>query len=199
MGIGIITNFDVNSAVIIDSRLGPYATVAQATGSIASISRHIGMTVTVTGSGVPVEYWFNPTTANTDLVLKSSYGTFNAKINQQTTQSLFQFDKTAFYSVFIEYHLYYSGSDAPIFVSRAGTIKGVYTEYSADLMSFTENSTEQYSNVQEDKEGYPPIYYNTEDISFSFPVTSGVVNCKISNTNTEYPAKIRGEYKLIPL
>jgi hypothetical protein len=74
MGIGIITNFDVNASKNIDSRLGPYVSIAQATGSIDPLSRYIGMTVTITGSGAPVEYWFNPTTANTDLVEKSGGG-----------------------------------------------------------------------------------------------------------------------------
>jgi hypothetical protein len=74
MGIGIITNFDVNASKNIDSRLGPYVDIAQATGSINPLSRYIGMTVIITGSGAPVEYWFNPTTANTDLVLKSGGG-----------------------------------------------------------------------------------------------------------------------------
>jgi len=74
MGIGIITNFDVNASKNIDSRLGPYVSIAQATGSIDPLSRYIGMTVTITGSGAPVEYWFNPTTSNTDLVEKSGGG-----------------------------------------------------------------------------------------------------------------------------
>jgi hypothetical protein len=75
MGIGITTNFDVNAPAPADSRVGPYATVAQATGSIALASRYIGQVVIITGSGAPVEYWFNPTTANTDLVVKSGGGT----------------------------------------------------------------------------------------------------------------------------
>lgn len=72
MPISIIDNFTVNTTKNIDSRLGPYSSIAEVTGSISSLLRYVGMTVTITGSGSPVEYWFNPTTANTDLVLKTS-------------------------------------------------------------------------------------------------------------------------------
>ena len=72
MPISIIDNFTVNTTKNIDSRLGPYASVAQATGSISTLLRYVGMTVTITGSGQPVEYWFSPTTANTDLVVKTT-------------------------------------------------------------------------------------------------------------------------------
>lgn len=74
MSISVITNFDVNTSANIDARLGPYVSVAHATGSIPTISRYVGMTVIITGSGAPVEYWFSPTTASTDLVLKSGGG-----------------------------------------------------------------------------------------------------------------------------
>jgi hypothetical protein len=72
MAIGIITNFDVNTNRPIDSKMGPYTTVAEATGSIDPLFRYIGQTVIITGSGTPVEYWFNPTTASTDLVVKGN-------------------------------------------------------------------------------------------------------------------------------
>ena len=72
MPISIIDNFTVNTTKNIDSRLGPYDSVAQATGSISTLLRYVGMTITITGSGQPVEYWFNPTTADTDLVLKTA-------------------------------------------------------------------------------------------------------------------------------
>jgi hypothetical protein len=198
MGIGIITNFDISAPKNIDSRLGPYATADQATGSIPDISRYIGMTVIVTGSGVPVEYWFNPTINNADLVLKSRYGTINSTISTNSQLILLQFDKTVSYSIFIEYQLYYISGSTPGFASRAGTIKGIYTEYTENSMSFTENSTEQYSSYEPNKYD-EPRYYNTEDIYFSFPVTIGVVDFKISNSNKEYPVKIKGEYKLLPL
>ncbi len=74
MAIGIITNFDVNTNQPIDSKMGPYASVSEATGSINSLFRYVGQTVIITGSGAPIEYWFNPTTASTDLVLKSGGG-----------------------------------------------------------------------------------------------------------------------------
>ena len=81
MGIGIITNFNVNASKNIDARLGPYATVDEATGSIDPLYRYIGMTVTITGSQTPIDYWFNPTIANTDLVLKSGGGVSGGTIN----------------------------------------------------------------------------------------------------------------------
>jgi hypothetical protein len=81
MGIGIITNFNVNTSKNIDARLGPYASVEEATGSIDSLFRHIGMTVTITGSGTPIDYWFNPTTNNTDLVIKSTGGVTGGSSN----------------------------------------------------------------------------------------------------------------------
>jgi hypothetical protein len=74
MPISIYDNFQVNSATSIDDRLGPFANVGQATGSINPDFRYVGLTVIITGSGAPVEYWFNPTTANTDLVEKSGGG-----------------------------------------------------------------------------------------------------------------------------
>lgn len=72
MAISIITNFTANTPAPLDSRIGPYATVAQATSSIDSLFRFVGQTVIITGSGAPVEYWFYPTTANSDLVLKTA-------------------------------------------------------------------------------------------------------------------------------
>ena len=71
MAISIIDNFTVNTTKNIDSRLGPYATANEATGSIPTLLRYVSMTVTVTGSGTPVEYWFSPTTASTDFVIKT--------------------------------------------------------------------------------------------------------------------------------
>jgi hypothetical protein len=94
MPISIIDNFTVNTTKNIDSRLGPYVSVAQATGSISTLLRYVGMTITVTGSGQPVEYWFNPTTADTDLVLKTASATgfvttssFNAFTSSYNTGS----------------------------------------------------------------------------------------------------------------
>ena len=72
MAISIIDNFTVNTTKNIDSRLGPYASTDQATGSISTLLRYVGMTITITGSGQPVEYWFSPTTSSADLVLKTA-------------------------------------------------------------------------------------------------------------------------------
>lgn len=72
MPIVIVDNFDVNVGKNIDSRYGPYASADEATGSIASIFRYKGLTVLVTGSGENLEYWFDPTIADTDLVLKTA-------------------------------------------------------------------------------------------------------------------------------
>jgi hypothetical protein len=103
MPIVIVDNFDVNVAKNIDSRYGPYATVAQATGSISSIFRYKGLTVLITGSGENVEYWFDPTTADTDLVPKTA--TVNtgsllttASFNSWTGSSTSQFAGTASYA-----------------------------------------------------------------------------------------------------
>ena len=78
MGIGIISNFDVNTSANIDSRLGPYATLAEVTTAIPALSRYVGLTVSVTESGSPVEYWFSPGITDADLVLKNTGGTVNA-------------------------------------------------------------------------------------------------------------------------
>jgi len=71
MAIETIDNFGIFVGKNIDSRYGPYASVAEATGSINSIFRYKGLTVLITGSGQNLEYWFNPTVANEDLVLKT--------------------------------------------------------------------------------------------------------------------------------
>jgi len=72
MPIVIVDNFDVNVAKNMDSRYGPYATTGQAIAAISSIFRYKGLTVLITGSGQNIEYWFNPTTADGDLVPKGA-------------------------------------------------------------------------------------------------------------------------------
>lgn len=72
MAIETIDNFNIFVGRNIDSRYGPYASVAEATGSINSIFRYKGLTVLITGSGQNIEYWFNPTTINSHLVPKGA-------------------------------------------------------------------------------------------------------------------------------
>ena len=71
MPISIIDNFDVNAPKNIDGRLGPYDTTANALSSIdEATQRYLGLTVLVTGSGIPTEYWFQDGVTDSDLVLK---------------------------------------------------------------------------------------------------------------------------------
>ena len=71
MPISIIDNFDVNAPKNIDARLGPYDTTANALASIDEVTqRYLGLTVLVTGSGIPTEYWFQDGVTDSDLVLK---------------------------------------------------------------------------------------------------------------------------------
>lgn len=72
MAIETIDNFNIFVGRNIDSRYGPYASVAEATGSINSIFRYKGLTVLITGSGQNIEYWFNPTTIDSHLVPKGA-------------------------------------------------------------------------------------------------------------------------------
>lgn len=72
MPIVVVDNFDVNVGKNMDSRYGPYATVGQANTAISSAFRYKGLTVLITGSGQNIEYWYNPTTANGDLVPKTT-------------------------------------------------------------------------------------------------------------------------------
>ena len=93
MPVQLTTNFTPNINANIDSRLGPYDSVPTAVSSIDTIFRYVGMTVTITGSGSPIEYWFNPTTANGDLVIKNINtdaflltSSFNSYIESNTSQ-----------------------------------------------------------------------------------------------------------------
>ena len=71
MPISIIDIFDVNAAKNIDARLGHYDTTANALASIDEVTqRYLGLTVLVTGSGIPTEYWFQDVVTDSDLVLK---------------------------------------------------------------------------------------------------------------------------------
>ena len=123
MAISIIDNFTVNTTKNIDSRLGPYASVAQATGSISTLLRYEGMTVTITGSGTPVEYWFSPTTASTDFVIKTASVTgfvTTSSFNQYTGSSTSQFAGTSSFAA--------TASFAPLYLPlTGGTINGNVT------------------------------------------------------------------------
>lgn len=64
MPFSVTSNFKVTSADPLDYRYGPYLTTDEATGSIDFRQRHLGLTVMITGSGTPQEYWFFPTTSS---------------------------------------------------------------------------------------------------------------------------------------
>ena len=130
MAISVIDNFTVNTTKNIDSRLGPYASVAEATGSISTLLRYVGMTVTITGSGAPVEYWFSPTTASTDLVLKtspsSSFASSSLSSSYALTASYVQIAQTASYVLSSSYAA--TASVAPLYLPlTGGTITGNIT------------------------------------------------------------------------
>ena len=130
MAISVIDNFTVNTTKNIDSRLGPYASVAEATGSISTLLRYVGMTVTITGSGAPVEYWFSPTTASTDLTLKafatSSFASSSVSSSYALTASYVQTAQTASYVLSASYAA--TASVAPLYLPLSGgTISGNLT------------------------------------------------------------------------
>ena len=72
MAIETIDNFGIFVGKNIDSRYGPYADETEANGAINSIFRFKGLTVLITGSGTQIEYWYNPTVADEDLVPKTA-------------------------------------------------------------------------------------------------------------------------------
>lgn len=72
MAITVIDNFQINAAKLADNREGPYASIAEATSSVSINSRQIGLRAIITGSGVPVEYWYSGGISNSNLVPKNS-------------------------------------------------------------------------------------------------------------------------------
>jgi hypothetical protein len=182
MSISVITNFDVNTSANIDARLGPYSSVAHATGSIPTISRYVGMTVLLTGSGAPVEYWFNPTTASTDLVVKSGGGVTGGTANyvavwsgstSLTTGSLYNNANgvginniNPSYSLDINGDLRVTGSSGLIYHQnhKHGAINttSVTSGSSATLLSFNYFSDVSY-----------PTYYRGLFFDYEIEVTNG--------------------------
>jgi len=72
MAIETIDNFNIFVGRNIDNRYGPYANESEANLAINSIFRFEGLTVLLTGSGNQIEYWYNPTIADNDLVPKGA-------------------------------------------------------------------------------------------------------------------------------
>jgi len=91
MAIETIDNFGIFVGKNIDSRYGPYANEAEANGAINSIFRFKGLTVLITGSGTQIEYWYNPTVADGDLVPKGAVASFSGT----DTQVVFYSSSTA--------------------------------------------------------------------------------------------------------
>jgi len=156
MPISIIDNFTVNTTKNIDSRLGPYASVAQATGSISTLLRYVGMTITITGSGQPIEYWFNPTTADTDLVLKT------ASVTGFVTTSSFN-DFTSSYN---------TGSFTGSFI---GTHTGSFTGSFTGSLFGTSSWAVSASNAQ-------TASYVLQAVSASFATTASYVLQAVSSS-----------------
>jgi len=156
MPISIIDNFTVNTTKNIDSRLGPYASVAQATGSISTLLRYVGMTITITGSGQPIEYWFNPTTADTDLVLK--------------TASVTGFVTTSSFNAFTS--SYNTGSFTGSFI---GTHTGSFTGSFTGSLFGTSSWAVSASNAQ-------TASYVLQAVSASFATTASYVLQAVSSS-----------------
>ena len=72
MAIQTIDGFEIKAPLSIDNRYGPFIDEAQANAAILSFYRYIGLTVLITGSGTQIEYWYNPTIADEDLVPKGA-------------------------------------------------------------------------------------------------------------------------------
>ena len=193
MGIGIITNFEINTSKNIDDRLGPYATLAEVTTAIPLLFRYVGLTVTVTGSGAPVEYWFNPTTADADLVLKAAGEyTFNSSASAASTSTLFTVEPAAYKSVSMEYYLILDLADD--YPSRSGKVViTIPTNYATEQIYFTEQATVQNSTLA--SKTTPGT--NTALQYFTVTYAPTTVTCALVNDG-DNEARIRGRYKLIP-
>jgi len=72
MAIQTIDGFEIKAPLSIDNRYGPFADITEANDVILSFYRYIGLTVLLTGSGTQIEYWYNPTIADEDLVPKGA-------------------------------------------------------------------------------------------------------------------------------
>jgi len=57
----------------VDTRLGPWDTTDEFTGSVDITRRYLGMTIIVTGSGDTEEYWFRDGITDSDLVFKQPF------------------------------------------------------------------------------------------------------------------------------
>ena len=72
MAIQTIDGFEIKAPVNIDNRYGPFSDTTEANTRIESFYRYIGLTVLLTGSGTQIEYWYNPTIADEDLIPKGA-------------------------------------------------------------------------------------------------------------------------------
>jgi hypothetical protein len=87
MAIETIDNFNIFVGRNIDNRYGPYDTTASANTAIDPIFRFKGLTVLLTGSGNQIEYWYNPTVADEDLVPKGAAITIQDESNLVTSNA----------------------------------------------------------------------------------------------------------------
>lgn len=71
MAILLNDNVQVFAPKALDNRYGPYASLELAKSSVASVNRHLGLTVGI-GTTLIVEYWWKAGIADTDLVLKTT-------------------------------------------------------------------------------------------------------------------------------
>lgn len=74
MGIERNNNFDILANKPIDSREGPFDSVASANAAISSSFRYQGLTVKIIVSGSAVDYWYEDGITDGDLVEKSGGG-----------------------------------------------------------------------------------------------------------------------------
>lgn len=71
MAILLNDNVQIYAPKALDNRYGPYASLELAKSSVASVNRHLGLTVGI-GTTLIVEYWWKAGIEDTDLVLKTA-------------------------------------------------------------------------------------------------------------------------------
>ena len=76
MAILLNDNLDIAAAKAVDSRYGPYASVAAALSAIGTIRRYRGLVLGVTAGNALKEYWFKDGILDTDLVEKQTGATY---------------------------------------------------------------------------------------------------------------------------
>ena len=85
-GIEISSPFELYSPVAnIDTRYGPWTSVANANAGIASARREEGLTVGIISGSTVTEYWYNGGIADIDLVAKAAAGLSSISSGQGIT------------------------------------------------------------------------------------------------------------------